>query len=425
MKTPAVFFVFCVCAAAETRVMTLKQALDLALQQNPDLVIAKLDQQRARDQVTIARDPFSPKVFAGSGAAWTYGFPTSIEGQAPSIMEARTNMALFDRPQAYLIAQAREAVKGTAFDLEAKQEEVAFRVASLFLDARTAALSLTAAQREAENMLRVQQLVDARVQEGRELAIESRRAEIGVLRARQRVEALGLDVLTAESSLGQVLGMGEDDRVQPAEEEPVRLAVPDSEDATIAQALLASPELKRLGSNLQAKNLEVKSYRAQRLPKVDLVAQYSLLGKYNNYEQFFSHFQRNNIELGASFSIPVLAGRAAGAYASQAEADASKIRAEITRTRSQIAGNLRKAFQDVRRADAARDLARADLDLAREQIAVDLAQMEEGRLPAAKTEQDRATENEKWLTYYDAQTISQRARLTLLQQTGTLVAALR
>jgi outer membrane protein TolC len=340
-------------------------------------------------------------------------------------MEARTNMALFDRPQAYTIAQAREALRGTEFDLQAKQEEVAFRVASLFLDARTAALSLSAAQREQENLLRVQELMDVRVQEGRELPIESRRAQLGVLRAKQRVEALGLDALAAESSLAQVLGMGINDRVKADQDEPIQLTTPDSEDATIAQALVASPELKHLASNLQAKNFEIKSYRAQRLPKVDVVAQYSLLAKYNNYDQFFSHFQRNNVELGASFTIPVWAGKASEAYASQAEADAAKIRAEVDRTRAQIAGNLRKAFQDVRRADAARELARADLDLAREQLSVDLAQMEEGRLPAAKTEQDRATENEKWLGLYDAQTASERARLTLLQQTGTLLAALK
>jgi outer membrane protein TolC len=425
MKTTAALLVFSIYCAAETRTMTLKQALDLALQQNPDLVIARLDQQRARDQVTITKDPFSPKLFAGSGAAWTYGFPTSIDGQAPSIVEARTSMALFDRPQSYLVAQAKEALKGTEFDIAARQEEVAYRVASLFLDARTAALSLAAAQREADNLARVQQLVETRVQDGRELAIESKRAGLGVLRSKQRVEALGLDVLSAESSLAEVLGMGINDRVQADQDEPIGVAMPESEDGTIARALESNPELKRLASNLQAKLLEVKSYKAQRLPKVDLVAQYALLGKYNNFDQYFTKFQHNNSELGASISVPVLAGRASSAYASQADADAAKIRAEISRTRGRIANDLRRAFQDVRRADASRDLARADLDLARDQISIDLAQMEEGRIPAAKTEQDRATENEKWLALYEAQTASERARLGFLRQTGTLFSALR
>ena len=57
--------------------MTLRQALDLALAQNPDLMLARLDQQKARHQITIATDPFHPKVFAGSGAAYTTGFPAS------------------------------------------------------------------------------------------------------------------------------------------------------------------------------------------------------------------------------------------------------------------------------------------------------------------------------------------------------------
>ena len=58
------------------------------------------------------------------------------------------------------------------------------------------------------------------------------------------------------------------------------------------------------------------------------------------------------------------------------------------------------------------------------EISVDLAQMGEGRLPAAKTEQDRAVENEKWLAFYDAQTTLEHAQLNVLHQTGSLVAAL-
>ncbi|HEY7334066.1 MAG TPA: TolC family protein [Bryobacteraceae bacterium] len=424
MKSPALLLLCALCCAAETRTLTLKQALDLALQQNPDLVIARLEQQRARNQVTIARDPFSPKVFAGSGAAWTYGFPTSIDGQAPSIMEARTSMSLFDRPQSYLVASASESLRGTGFDITTRQEEAAYRVASLYLDAQNASLGMAAAQREQENLVRVQQLVEARVKEGRELAHEANRAQVDVLRSRQRVESLGLDLTDAESSLALALGLGPGDRVQPAAEEPPTLAAPAGEDAAIAQALANSPEVKRLESNLQAKLLEVKSYKAEWLPKVDLVAQYSLLAKYNNFQEFFSRFQRNNVELGASFSVPVLAGHSGRAYAAQAQADAEKVRVEINRTRGRIAADLRRAYEDIRRAETARELARADLDLARDQVSIDLAQMGEGRLPAAKAEQDRAIENEKWLAFYEADTTAERARLNVLHQTGALLAAL-
>lgn len=423
MKAPVLFFAFALGCLAETRTLTLKQAVDLALQQNPDVVIARLDQQRARDQRTIARDPFSPKVFASSGAAWTYGFPTSIDGEAPSIVQLRTQMSIFDRSQSYLAAEASESLRGAGFDVQTRQQEAAYRVASLYLDAQNAGLSVAAAQREEDNLMRVQQYIDARVQEGRELSIDSKKAGVEVLKAKQRIEALGIDLLNAESSLALALGLNPGDRVQPAEEEFPALTPP-AEQAAIEQSLASSPEVKRLESNLQAKLLEEKSYKAQRLPKIDLVAQYALLAPYNNFQEFFARFQRNNVELGLAFSAPVLAGRSAKAYAAQAEADAEKVRVEINRTRGRITSDLQHAYQDVRRAETARDLARADLDLARDQISIDLAQMGEGRLTAAKTEQDRAVENEKWLAFYDAQTTLEHAQLNVLHQTGSVVAAL-
>src|SRR4029079_793664 len=97
MKTLVLFPLVSLCALAEVRTMTLKQAIDVAMQQNPDVVLARLDQQRARADVTIAKDAFVPKVYAGSGVAYTSGFPMSIDGNAPAIVQAKTQMSIFDR----------------------------------------------------------------------------------------------------------------------------------------------------------------------------------------------------------------------------------------------------------------------------------------------------------------------------------------
>jgi outer membrane protein TolC len=175
---------------------------------------------------------------------------------------------------------------------------------------------------------------------------------------------------------------------------------------------------------MQAKLLEIKSYHAERLPKVNLVAQYSLFAKYN-YQDYFAKFQRNNAQVGASIEIPLLVGRAASAQSAQSEVDIAKLRVEVGRTRARITSDLRIAYQNLRRSEAARDVARADLDVTREELTIDLAQMDEGRLPLAKVEALRATENEKWLAYYEAQHAAEVARLNVLRQTGTLEAALR
>jgi outer membrane protein len=408
----------------EVRVLTLRQALDLAMAQNPDVLLARLDAQKAREQVTVTRDPFRPKVFAGSGAAWSTGFPSSIDGSAPSIVQVKTQMAIFNRPQSYLTAQANEDVRGAGVDVARRQEEAVYRVASLYLDAEQAGRSLEAARRQVDSLKRVQELMGQRVAEGRELAIESKKANLAVLRANQHADGLAEDMFTAESSLAAALGSGPGDLARPAAEERAPLMVPVSEEASIERALEGSNELKRLQSNIQSKMLEIKGYHAERLPKVNLVAQYSLFAKYV-YQDYFSKFQRNNAQLGASIEIPLIVGRTGAAESAQSEADIAKLRIELDRTRTRITSDLRIAYQNLRRSESARDVARADLDLTREELTIDLAQMDEGRLPLATVEALRATENEKWLAYYDAQHTAELARLNVLRQTGTLELALR
>jgi len=422
MKPIALVFLIAVSAYAEVKTMTLQQALQTALQQSPDLVLARLDQDRARYQVTIARDPFVPKVIAGSGAAKVFGYPNPINGNAPSIVQAQTLMEIFNRPQSYQVAIAGENLRGAGLDLAKKQEQVVYRVGSLYLDAEQAARSVTVAERELDNLKRVFELVKERVAEGRDLPIKTQEANVAVLRGQQRVENLTDDMLNAETSLAVALGMTADDRIRPAAQESTELPSIDTEDSAIAAALETSPELKRLESSMQAKTLEVKSYKAQRLPTVDLVAQYSLLAK-TDYTEALAKFQHNNGEIGASIQVPLLAGKSARAYASQAEVDLEKMRAQVTQTRNRIATDLRKSYQDVHKAETARDLAKADLDLAREEISVDLAQNEEGRLPISALESARAVENEKWIAYYDSLHSLDVARLNVLYQTGKLLAS--
>ena len=411
---------FAFTCGAETRTLTLKQALDLAMQQSPELVISRLDQQKARDQVSIIKDPFSPKVSAGSGLAWTYGFPTSIDGSAPSIVQARTSMALYDKPQSYLVAQANESLRGAGIVVEQRQAEVIFRIASLFIDAENAARGLDAAKQEQAGLARAQQLIQARFNAGEELPHEAKRAKLALDQAAHNVATLDKSVASTERALAEVLGMGPGDRAHPATEELPALQTPASQEDAIAAALGSSPEIKKLESDLQAKTLEIKSYQAYRQPKVDLVAQYALLAKFNNYTEYFQRFQYNNAELGASFSIPLLAGRAAKAYLSSAATDAAKIRAQIAQTRARIQNDIENAYDDLRVAEEGRALALEDLDVTREETTLDLSRQREGQVLAAQVEQDRAGEQAKWRAFYDAEAAAQKARLNVLRVTGTL-----
>jgi outer membrane protein TolC len=412
-------------AQAEIHTLTLKQAVARALNQNSDVVIARLEEAKAALGVRLARSPFAPRVGMGSGIAYTNGFPLSIEGSAPSIVQAKANQYLFNKPQSYAVEQAKENVKGAAFATGEKSDEIVYRVASLYIDTDRAGRLADSALKQVESLEKVLQSAQVRVEEGRELPVSAQESNVNLLRAKQRLVVMKTDREYASRSLAVILGYGETDLVIPAEEERTAPGIPPSEDEAISTALTSSKEIKRLESNYTAKGLEVKGDRAQRLPRIDLVAQYALLSKYNHYEEYFATFKRNNGEIGASIEVPIFAGPGVKAQIEQAETDQKHIRAELDAARNRIMLDVHQSYQEIEKADSARQLAQADLDLARSQLSVILAQMSEGRASLRQVEEARFNENEKWIAFYDAQFNTERARLNVLRQTGKLLAALQ
>jgi outer membrane protein TolC len=407
---------------AETHALTLRQAVEIALKENPDLVLSRLDEQKAQDAVRIAKDPFVPKLYAGSGLAKVWGYPSSIEGAAPSIIQTRTDMALFNRSKSFELARVRENARGASITTQSKSDEIAYQTAALFLDAQQIARSVQALKPETESLERVSESVRLRIDEGRALPIESKRVAADLARAQQRYEAAAGDLDYAQASL--VLGYPAGDRIQPVEDDRKAAEVPDSEQAAREQALQNNKELRRLESQLQAKGFEVREYQSARWPVVDLVAQYALFAK-SNYQAFFTNVQRNNAELGVAITIPILTGAAAKGLASQSQLDILELRAQMNQTRNRIELDTQKSYQDLQKAGSAQNVARLDLDYSREQVSLLLAQIGEGRATQQQVDDARLNEQEKWIVFYEAQHAVEKARLALLRQTGTLLAALR
>src|SRR6266487_2359068 len=98
MRRFVLLFALAVPAGAEIHTLTLKQAVDLALSQNPEVMMARMDEMKASQGIRVAKDPFTPKVGVGSGLAYSNGFPLSIEGSAPAAFEGKATMSLFNRP---------------------------------------------------------------------------------------------------------------------------------------------------------------------------------------------------------------------------------------------------------------------------------------------------------------------------------------
>jgi outer membrane protein TolC len=423
-KSAALFLGLTALLGAEVHPMTLRQAVAIAVQQNPDVELARLDAENARHGINVAKDPFFPKVVVGSGLAYTYGFPMSIEGSAPAIVQAKATQYLFNRPQSYAIAQARENARGAGIDAAGKRDEVAYRTAVLYLDAERAARVGDLARKQSDSLQKVLDTVREQVREGRALPLTEKQAAYNLARARQVTENLEEDEAAAETSLAIAVGLSAADRVRPLAEERPAPAIPASEEGAIQAALESSKELRRLQSQIAAKGLEVKGERAARLPRADLVAQYGLFSKFNNYDLYFARFQRNNAEIGVAFQWTIFSGPGVRAQMAQTNTEVSHLKIELASARNRISSDLQQSFRDVHKAQTAAEVTRLDLEVAREQLSVNLAQLQEGRLTLRQVEEARIAENDKWIAFYDAQYTLEKSRWNVLRLTGELVSSI-
>jgi outer membrane protein len=423
-KLGIISLIFTAFVSAEVHTLTLQQALELAARQNPEVALARLDEQRAEQGVKVALDPFRPKVYGGSGLAYTYGYPNSIDGNAPSLIELKTDMAIFNRPKSYQVASARETARGSQFGAQAKAEDVAYQAADLFLTASAISHEGETLAQQLPSLQKVVDAMSAAVNEGSELPLELKRAKVNLALSEERFNSSQLDLDYDEMMLAVALGYPATDRVKPVDSDISTTPAPPSEQEAEDLALRNNRQLREMESNVLAKELEVRSFRAARLPEVDLVAQYSFFLK-SNYIDYFQKFQANNYQIGASIRIPILVGSASKGLALQNSTDMQKIRIQMDQTHNRIVADTRRSYEQWKKAENIRDLSRLQLDFAREELTVLIAKNGEGQVPMSTVEQARLEEGNRWIAFYDAETQVTRAKLAILRQTGTLLAVLR
>jgi len=418
--------VFASVAIAETHSFTLQQTLELAARQNPDVTLSRLDQQKAEEGIRVAQDPFHPKVTLGSGAAYTYGYPNTIEGSAPAIFQLTTQEALFNRPKSYEVAAAKELARGSEYASQAKTDEVAYEAADLFLTTSQLEHAGDTIATQIPSLQKVVDTMSAAVNEGAELPLELKRAKVNLASSQEQLSSARLDQDYYEMTLAVVIGFPATDRVKPIDSDVSAAFAPASETEAVDLALRNNRQLREMQSNILAKQMDLRSYKAARLPQVDLVAQYALFAKYT-YQQYFpsNRFQRNNFQLGAAVSVPVLVGSGRQGFLGQAFTDMQKLRLQTDQLRNRILIDTRRSYEQWQKAQTLRDLARMKLDLGREDLTVKLARNAEGRVPLSELEQARVEESSLWMQLYDSEIQVTRAKLAILRQTGTLMAAVR
>jgi outer membrane protein len=398
--------------------LTLRRAIELALQNSKDIQVAKIHASVADHAALITKAQFMPNLYAGSGAGYTNGIPETPGGHAPSVFNVTYTEQVFNEPLRGQAKETQEQAKSQKIALEDARNSVIARTAMAYLELGKVQHSLELLRKEQESAEKILQVTQERQGEGYELPVEVTKAQLTKAQVVQRILQLEGREDELEVFLRYQLGLTDAQAIEVSPEELPGEAE-QAGDNLVALAMTNNAGLQMAESDVRAKAFRLKGEKRGYFPTLELVSVYSVLAKYNNYSQFFNHFQRNNFNAGINMQVPIFSAqtKAAIGYA-QVNLDASK--ASLANKKMEVTAEVRQKTRRVRERDAGKEVARLELQLAQQNVTVLQAQFTEGKLNLREVEKARLEENEKWMAYLDANFQKQQAQLDLLRTAGQL-----
>jgi len=398
--------------------INLKQAVDMALRNSREVALARARYNVAQNTVEVNRSTFRPNLFTGSGAAYTYGFPQTVSGAAPSIINASYLQTVFNPLLMSQVRSSGERREAQRLELEKTRNSTMLQTSSAYLELAKVRHSLDLMRTQRQSNARILEFTRQRLNEGRELPIEVTRAQLNEARSEQKIVQLESRQRVLERQMAALIGVPGNQRIE-IEAQVLPLDEQQREQDLVERALNSSLDLQQAEFERKAREHQLEGQIGTKWPTVDLFAEYGLFSKINNFQEFFQKFQRNNFNIGVQVRIPLMnAQRSASVALAKSELTTAEM--DLKAKRQNVELDVERQYQHLRELDASREVARLELKLAQENLQVVQASFEEGRSNLRDVERARLEENDKWIAFLDSDYEHQKAQLDLLNTTGDL-----
>jgi outer membrane protein TolC len=417
----AVPFIAAQCFAADppSPPISFRNAVELALQHSGVMGIAAINQWRAREAYQELKANYIPQLTVGSGLGYSYGFPLTLEGSAPSVVNFNSLSTLFNVPLRRFLSAAKFDMRAASLDVKDKRNAVILDAALTY--AQLAQLTkkidtLGEAQKAAE---KAQFVSEQRLQQGVDSKLDLTRSQLVTARIRLRIaEAQGQsDVL--RQHLASLLGIpAETIAVDPSSLPEMPMI--SQEDDLSAKAVENSLVVKQAEEKTQAAKLRAQGEReATRYPTADFAAQYAYLAKYNNYDLYFKNYTANNLAAGLNIKFPFF-NPVQSAKAEQAKADALIAGKQEELTRQKVREDALQLQRSLRQLSAARDVAKLEWEVSRGDLEAVKSRVQTGQANTRDEQNSQLDTEDKHAAYLDAEFELSRTELQLLRMTDEL-----
>jgi outer membrane protein TolC len=415
--------------------VSLKRVVELALTHATGAAIAAADEQRVAAGYRELRNNYVPQVSTGAGLGYSYGFPLALEGSAPSLFNITTQSAMLNPALRDFVRAAK--VDTTVASLKTKDErnqiiqDAALSYAELAKwEQRMARLRETEA---AAN--KMQAAVAERVKEGVDSEIDGTRARLSAARIRLRIaEAQGsADVL--REHLSKLTGLPAASlQTDPESIPPAPAAAPNEDLAKDAAA--SNPSVQAAVEHARAQYLRADGEHKSLWPSIDFAAQYALLSKFNNFQNYYipskpcttslgeflcvtNSFQQNNATIGVSIRFPLF-NASQRSRAQAADADALKATKQAEAARAQVSEETLRLQRSVAQMQAAHDVAELEYEIAEKNLAAVQTRMDAGTATLHDLDDARSQSSERFITLQDVTFELERSQLGMLRSKGDL-----
>ena len=421
-KVPGVLFLMLLShvSYAEELRLTLSETLRRASQNNHEVLLAQVGSQTAAARTSLEKAAFHPHLSVGSGAAKTWGFPLSIEGSAPSIVEVNFNQTLYDHRQRKQADSASLQEEGAQTLVKASQQNAALEAGRLYLELRNQRQKRQHYQTQLKSLEKTRDIVQTRLEAGVAEPSEFTKAKLEVARAALALTSNKKTIQLLEEQLRQAIGASIDTSLILGNDEVPGSSTDDSDNALIEATLDSDSTLMQL--RLQDKSYQVaeEGSHGSFRPIVQLVGKYGLFAQYNNYDLYFNRFQRNNGLVGLSIQLPLLAPELSPERR-RLQAAQEEARLKIKMRSDQLRLETRRQLADVAILDAREDVANLETRLARDNLQVAQARYDQGKISLAELEELRREESYRWIGYLDIRLEKEKNRLNLNKRAGLLL----
>ena len=405
-------------AAPQPIALTLKRAIELALQNSKDIQVAKIQSSIADHATLINKAQFLPNVYAGSGAGYTYGIPETPGGRAPALFNFTYTEQVFNEELRGQGKEREEQARAQKVVLEDARNSVIARTASAYLELVKVRHSAELVLKEEASAEKILGVVQQRAGEGFELPVEVTRAQLTKAQVAQRLLQLQGREDELQMFLRSQCGLAPEQEIDVTAEDLPGAAEQEGANL-IALAMQNNADLRMAQSDVLAKEFRLTGEKRGYWPTLEVVSVYSLLAKFNNYDQYFNHFQRNNYNIGIQAEVPIFSP-STKANVALAKTNLLAAKTTLASKQTQVSADVRRQTRRVREAEAGKEVARLELQLVQQNLAELQARFEEGRASLQEVEKARLDENEKWMALLDATFQRQQAQLILLETAGQL-----